>query len=165
MKKLAIIRGPAGIGKTTIANSLVAKLGSNTSYLLHLDETRADIFQAYIVNSQKYDNVIAEMFYGGFHTTNPEEWLRYFPDDKYKKISIVLTAPLEDCLSGVIRRKHPSHFGISLDTVRTDYYDFYNTIKPLFRELINFPEIEVDNSRTKSPVMTVNLIFDKLQEI
>jgi hypothetical protein len=165
LKNLIIIRGPVGIGKTTIANSLVAKLGPNTSYLIDLNEMRTDIFHAYMTSSQKYDNIIAEMFYGGFHTTNPTEWLRYFPDDTYNKLSVVLTAPLEDCLSGVIRRKHPSHFGISLDSVRTDYYDFYNTLKPLFRELINFQEIEVDNSRTRSPVIAVNLIFDKLQEI
>ena len=46
MRKFIVIRGPTGVGKTTIANALIAKLGQG--YLLKLDESNTDIFQAYL---------------------------------------------------------------------------------------------------------------------
>jgi len=113
MGKLIIIRGPPGIGKTTIANTLIAKL--DKAFLLRLDETRIDLFQAYLTCAMKYENVIGEMFFGNSHTTNPSDWLSFFPDEKYEKVSVLLTASLEDCLSGIIKRKHPSHWTLSLD--------------------------------------------------
>lgn len=75
MGKLIIIRGPPGIGKTTIANTLIAKL--DNAFLLRLDEIRIDLFQAYLTCAMKYENVIGEMFFGNSHTTNPSEWLSH----------------------------------------------------------------------------------------
>ena len=77
MGKFIIIRGPTGVGKTTIANALIAKLGQG--YLLTLDEIRSDLFQAYLTCAMKYENIMGEMFFGNSHTTNPSEWLSYFP--------------------------------------------------------------------------------------
>ena len=162
MRKLIIIRGPPGIGKTTIANALIAKL--DKGYLLRLDETRTDLFQAYLTCAMKYENVIGEMFFGNSHTTNPSEWLSHFPDGKYEKLSVLLTASLEDCLSWVIRRKQPSHWTLLLDQIRNDYYDFYMKYKPIFRCMIDFLEIEVNNSRTTNPQTVLEEIlgrFDK----
>ena len=103
MRKLIIIRGPPGIGKTTIANALIAKL--DKGYLLRLDETRTDLFQSYLTCALKYENVVGEMFFGNSHTTNPSEWLSHFSNEKYEKLSVLLTGSLEDCLTGIIRRK------------------------------------------------------------
>ena len=166
MGKLIIIRGPPGIGKTTIANALISKL--DKGYLLRLDETRTDLFQAYLICAMKYENVIGEMFFGNSHTTNPSEWLSHFPDGKYEKLSVLLTASLEDCLSGIVRRKQPSHWTLSLDRIRIDYYDFYTNYKPIFRCMIDFQEIEVSNSRTTNPQSVVEEIlgqFDKSDNI
>ena len=157
MGKLVIIRGPPGIGKTTIANVLIAKL--DKGYLLKLDETRTDLFQAYLTCAMKYENVIGEMFFGNSHTTNPSEWLTNFPSGKYEKLSVLLTASLEDCINGIIRRKQPSHWILSLDRIRTDYYDFYTNYKPIFRCMIDFPEIEVNDSRTTNPNKVVEEIL------
>jgi hypothetical protein len=107
----------------------------------------------------KYENIVGEMFFGNSHTTNPSEWLSYFPDEKYEKLSVLLTASLEDCLSGIIKRKHPSHWTLSLDQVRTNYYDFYTKYKPIFRCMIDFPEIEVNNSRTTNPNKVIEEIL------
>jgi deoxyadenosine/deoxycytidine kinase len=157
MGKFIIIRGPTGVGKTTVANALIAKLGQG--YLLTLDEIRSDLFQAYLTCAMKYENIVGEMFFGNSHTTNPSEWLSYFPDEKYEKLSVLLTASLEDCLSGIIKRKHPSHWTLSLDQVRTNYYDFYTKYKPIFRCMIDFPEIEVNNSRTTNPNKVIEEIL------
>lgn len=99
MRKLIVIRGPTGVGKTTIANALIAKLGQG--YLLKLDESSTDIFQAYLTCSMKYENVVAELFFGNSHTTDPLGWLDHFPSERYERLSVLLTASLEDCLSGV----------------------------------------------------------------
>jgi hypothetical protein len=165
MGKFIIIRGPTGVGKTTVANALIAKLGEG--YLLSLDEIKSDLFQAYLTCAMKYENIVGEMFFGNSHTTNPSEWLSFFPDEKYEKLSVLLTASLEDCLSGIIKRKHPSHWILSLDQVRINYYDFYTKYKPIFRCMIDFPEIEVNNSRTTNPnkvIEEILLQFDQSKE-
>jgi deoxyadenosine/deoxycytidine kinase len=160
MRKLIIIRGPPGVGKTTIANVLIAKL--EKGYLLRLDEIRNDLFQSYLDCSVKYENVVGEMFFGNSHTTNPSGWLSHFPSEKYQRLSVLLTASLEDCLSGIIRRKQPSHWTSSLDQIRTDYFDFYMKYKQIFRCMIDFPEIEVTNARTKNPEVTTNEILGRI---
>lgn len=157
MSKFIIIRGPTGVGKTTVANALIAKLGEG--YLLSLDEIKSDLFQANLTCAMKYENIVGEMFFGNSHTTNPSEWLSFFPDEKYEKLSVLLTASLEDCLSGIIKRKHPSHWTLSLDQVRADYYDFYTKYKPIFRCMIDFPEIEINNSRTTNPNKVIEEIL------
>jgi len=165
MGKFIIIRGPTGVGKTTIANAIIAKWGEG--YLLSLDEIKSDLFQAYLTCAMKYENIVGEMFFGNSHTTNPSEWLNLFPDGKYEKLSVLLTASLEDCLSGIIKRKHPSHWTLSLDQVRINYYDFYTKYKPIFRCMIDFPEIEVNNSRTTNPnkvIEEILLRFDQTKE-
>ena len=62
MGKFIIIRGPTGVGKTTFANALIAKLGQG--YLLTLDEIRSDLFQAYLTCAMEYENIVGEMFFG-----------------------------------------------------------------------------------------------------
>ena len=157
MRKLIITRGPPGIGKTTIANALIAKL--DKGYLLRLDETRTDLFQSYLTCALKYENVVGEMFFGNSHTTNPSEWLSHFSNEKYEKLSVLLTGSLEDCLTGIIRRKQPSHWTLPLDQIRIDYYDFYTKYKPIFRCMVDFPEIEVNNARTTNPNVVVEHIL------
>lgn len=83
MGKFIIIRGPTGVGKTTVANAIIAKWGEG--YLLSLDEIKSDLFQAYLTCAMKYENIVGEMF-GNSHTTNPSEWLSFFPDEKYEKL-------------------------------------------------------------------------------
>ena len=75
---------------------------------------------------------------------------------------------MEDCLSGVITRKQPSHWTLTLDGVSNNYLDFYTKYKTIFQCMINFPEIEVSNSRTTSPNTVVEKIlshFDKYDNI
>jgi|SRR6476659_4614862 len=162
MSKLIVLRGPTGVGKTTIGNALIAKLGGG--YLLKLDEIRPDLFQSYLSCSSKYDNIVGELFFGNSHTTNPSEWLHHFPADKYERLSVLLTASLEDCLSGIIKRKHPSHWTLSLDQIRTNYYDFYTKYKSIFRCMIDFPEIEINNSRSSSPTDVVEMILNRINQ-
>ena len=59
-----MIRGPTGVGKTTIANALIAKLGQG--YLLKLDESSTDIFQAYLTCSMKCENVGSRVIFWQF---------------------------------------------------------------------------------------------------
>ena len=124
---------------------MIAKL--DKGYLLGLDETMTELFQA-LTCALKYENVVGEMFFGTSHTTNPSEWLCHFSNEKYEKLSVLLTGSLEDCLAGFIRRKKPSHWTLPLDKIRIDYYDFYTKYKPIFRCMVDFPEIEVNNART-----------------
>jgi len=156
LRKLIIIRGPTGIGKTTIANALINKLGH--TYLLKLDETRPDLFRSYLECSIKYENVVGEMFFGDSHTTNPSEWLNYFPDNVYEKLSFVLAGNLADCLYGVVTRKYPAHELLSLDQVRINFDDFYVKYKTIFRCMINFSEIELNYSRS----VNINQIVDQI---
>ena len=76
MGKFIIIRGPTGVGKTTVANAIIAKWGEG--YLLGLDEIKSDLFQTYLTCAMKYENIVGEMFFGNSHTTNPSEWLSFF---------------------------------------------------------------------------------------
>ena len=54
MGKFIIIRGPTGVGKTTVANAIIAKWGEG--YLLSLDEIKSALFQAYLTCAMKYEN-------------------------------------------------------------------------------------------------------------
>ena len=60
MGKFIIIRGPTGVGKTTVANAIIAKWGEG--YLLGLDEIKSDLFQTYLTCAMKYENIVGEMF-------------------------------------------------------------------------------------------------------
>ena len=58
----------------------------------------------------------------------------------------------------------PSHWTLSLDRIRVDYGEFYEKYKPIFRCMINFPEIEVSNSRTSNPKDVVEEILVHLSK-
>ena len=105
MGYLVILRGPAGSGKTTIQRHLIEKLNAfgSTHYLL-LDEINEIRFCECLKKCLKYENVIAEMYYGNSHTEKPDEWMHHFKKRDDKILSVILECKFESCLKRVSNR-------------------------------------------------------------
>ena len=93
MRYLIILRGPLGIGKTTVANDIINILEAKKAVILYLD--RIEEFDLNVQKALGSEYVIGELFFGDSRTTRPEQWLNKFAD--HIKISIILDASFETC--------------------------------------------------------------------
>jgi len=83
MGYLIILRGPPGVGKTTVSRHIIKRLGPNKTDILYLDKIEG--FDLNVQKALDSEYVIGELFFGDSHTTRPEQWLNKFAD--YSKIS------------------------------------------------------------------------------
>jgi MoxR-like ATPase len=88
MGYLIILRGPPGIGKTTVVMDIKNRLGSNKAFLLYLH--KMEEFDLNVQKALRSEYVIGELFFGVSRTTRPELRLNKFT--RYAKISFILHA-------------------------------------------------------------------------
>jgi thymidylate kinase len=118
MRYLIILRGPPGIGKSTVAEHIKNRLGANKTFILYLD--RIEEFDTNVQKALRNEYVIAELFFGNSRTTRPELWLNKFTD--YAKISFVMDASFETCFERAKNR--PEYLDRSEEEYKVLYYGF-----------------------------------------
>ena len=93
MRYLIILRGPPGVGKTTVSRHIINRLGPNKAVILYLD--KIEEFDLNVQKALSKEYVVGELFFGDSHTTRPEQWLSKF--NGYSKISFILQIPFDVC--------------------------------------------------------------------
>ena len=158
MKRLIILRGPAGSGKTTVSMALRDKIGENDTYVLDLDVTHHDEhkFNRNLEDCLQHRNVIGEIFYGNSHTTNPTKWIVRFKDAGYNILSVILFCSkdicIDRCKNDNTTGRHPVNK--QKDRISKYYDEFYQRenqkpfhivagIKETRIETENKPQIEI----------------------
>jgi hypothetical protein len=89
-----------GSGKSTIADYISKILEDSDRLDLDLN-ANGEVHRLNEVLGR--ENVIAEMFDGGSHTSNPE-WIAEFKKRDYKILSVILDASVETNISRVLHR-------------------------------------------------------------
>ena len=129
MKRLIILRGPAGSGKTTVSMALRDKIGENDTYVLDLDVTHHDEhkFNRNLEDCLQHRNVIGEIFYGNSHTTNPTKWIVRFKDAGYNILSVILFCNKEVCIDRCKKDNTTRRHSVNRekDTISKYYDEFY----------------------------------------
>ena len=74
MKRLIILRGPAGFGKSSVSISLIELVGKDNACILDLDITHPQEgkFNQNLEECLGSRTVVGMMFYGNSHTTAPD---------------------------------------------------------------------------------------------
>lgn len=158
MKRLIILRWPAGSGKTTVSEALVDKIGESNSCVLDLDITHHDEqkFNQNLDKCLRYNNVLGMMFYGNSHTMDPAKWIVNFKDAGYNILSVILFCSkdvcIDRCKNDNTTGRHPVNK--QKDRISKYYDEFYQRenqkpfhivagIKETRIETENKPQIEI----------------------
>jgi shikimate kinase len=141
-----------GSGKSTIARYLRQVLQDSGE--LDLD-WNADGEVCHLEESLGKKNVIAEMYNGGTHTSNPE-WVVKFKDKGYYIISVILDASVETHISRVLHRPMNQN---TEHTVRGHYKIFHDQLRSIFSVRATVPEIAV-STEGKHPEEVSQEILD-----
>jgi shikimate kinase len=136
MSYLIILRGPMGSGKTVVAQYLRGELEDSDT--LDLDVNANDPIEN-LDKVLRKKNVVAELYYGNSHTTDPK-WIKEFQARGFTILSVVLKARLETHIERLAKR--PNKRG--RNDVEHHYKKFHNELKPKFRALAGIDEISID---------------------
>jgi thymidylate kinase len=120
MKYLIILRGPPGVGKTTVSRHIINRLGPKKAVILYLDEVRTEKFELNVQQALSKEYVVGELFFGNSHTIRPEQWLSKFND--YYKISFILQIPFDTCYQRARTRQEYANY--TEERYRVLYYGF-----------------------------------------
>jgi thymidylate kinase len=118
MGYLIILRGPPGIGKTTVARDIKNRLGANKAFILYLD--KIEEFDLNVQKALGSEYVIGELFFGNSRTMRPELWLNKFTG--YVKISFILHASFDTCYERAKAR--PEYADKTEEQYKVLYYGF-----------------------------------------
>jgi len=155
---LIVLRGPVGSGKTAIQKYLIDRLNaqkSDSAHYLWLDETLEGNFDQCLLSSLKYENVIAEMYYGNSHTDMPDGWLTFFRKKGYNMLSVQLLCSMKTCKERVQKRiqSAPQNLGLGhcvdpgnrpVPNVESNYKFFYDNLATRFPINSGIEEILID---------------------
>jgi shikimate kinase len=136
MPRLIILRGLMGSGKSTMADYLSQILQDSDRLDLDLNAD-GEVYRLNEVLDRR--NVIAEMYEGGSHTSNPE-WVTDFKERGYEILSVILDASAETHISRVLHR--PKNLNTE-HTVREHYKIFHGQLRSIFSEKTGVHEIVV----------------------
>ena len=130
-KLLIILRGVPGSGKSQVAlnlDQIFQKKGKKT-FRLDLDKfaplAEQTQFIAYIDQALKADYVIAEMFSGLSHSSEPDQWLTKFREAGFQIHSFVLEVSMEKGYENCSDARHSSYSAPSL----SEYKDKWNRFR------------------------------------
>ncbi len=118
MRYLIILRGPPGVGKTTVSRHIINRLGPKKAVILYLDKIEG--FDLNVQQALSKEYVVGELFFGNSHTIRPEEWLSKF--DNYSKISFILQIPFDTCYQRAKTRQEYANY--TEEQYRVLYYGF-----------------------------------------
>ncbi|PWU81007.1 MAG: hypothetical protein DLM72_09300 [Candidatus Nitrosopolaris wilkensis] len=143
MKNLIILRGPMGSGKTEVGQYLRGAL--EDSVLVDLDLNANGPLES-IDEALGKKNVVAELFHGNSHTTDPQ-WIKAFQERDYNILSVILNTKLETCINRVLVKRKDKR---TIDEVK-QYYDFFHeNLKPVFKIRAGVEEISIDTDEKEA---------------
>jgi pantothenate kinase-related protein Tda10 len=119
MKRLIILRGPAGSGKSSVSRSIRELVGKDTACILDLDITHPQEIKSNqnLEEWLRYRTVVGEMFYANSHTTDPDKWLGKFRNHDYRILSLFYMLTKNYVLRDVI-----AILAVLLDSNRVQIY-------------------------------------------
>jgi hypothetical protein len=154
MKRLIILRGPAGSGKTSVSRSITELVGKDNACILDLDITHPQEgkFNQNLEECLRYGTVVGMMFYGNSHTTDPDNWLCKFRNRDYRILSVILYANKELCFERCNSDRERPSINKQRDRIYKYYDDFYQreSEKP-FHKAANVEEIKIETANI-SPI-------------
>jgi thymidylate kinase len=143
---LIILRGTMGVGKSSVRDYLMTKLGRDKTVFLNLDEVVASRFDPNITQALSSENVVGEMFYGNSHTDNPESWIRAFKDRKFNILSAVLSASYSVGLKRFMDSEVHKVFNKS-ETFYRDRYSIFQSKQDIFAKKAGVREVVIDTDK------------------
>ena len=150
MGYLIILRGPPGVGKTTVSRHIIKRLGPNKAVILYLD--KIEEFDLNVQKASGHEYVIGELFFGDSHTTRPEQWLNIFTG--YSKISFILDAPFDICYERAKTR--PEYANYTEERYKVLYYGFkFLWLFNVFNQYAGVKEIPINAQNDFSSVADV----------
>ena len=115
--ELVLLRGRMGSGKTEIGQYLRGAL--EDSVLMDLDlNANGHVESIDEVLGKK--NIVAELFHGNSHTTDPQ-WIKAFQERDYNILSVILNTKLETCTNRVLVKRKDNR---TTEEVK-HYYGFF----------------------------------------
>jgi shikimate kinase len=149
MSYLIILRGPMGSGKTKVSQYLRGALEDSDT--LDLD-VNANVPIEILGKVLAKKNVVAELYHGNSHTTDPK-WIKEFQERGFTILSVILNASLETHIKRLAKRPDKR----SRNVVEHHYMKFHNELKPNFSALAGIKEISIDTDEKE-----INLIGDEV---
>ena len=147
MRYLIILRGPPGVGKTTVSRHIINRLGPEKAVILYLD--KIEEFDLNVQQALNKEYVIGELFFGNSHTTRPEQWLSKF--DNYSKISFILQIPFDACYQRAKTR--PEYANYTEERYRVLYYGFkFLCLFNVFNQYVGVKEFCINAQSDSSSV-------------
>ena len=154
MKRLIILRGPAGSGKTSVSISITELVGKDNACILDLDiaHPQEGKFNQNLEECLRYRTVVGMMFYGNSHTTDPDNWLGKFRNRDYRILSVILYANKELCFGRCNSDRGRPFINKQRDRIYKYHNDFYQreSEKP-FHKAANVEEIKIETANI-SPI-------------
>jgi hypothetical protein len=125
-----------GAGKTKIGDYLRGKLKDPFKLDLDLNANKEVVG---LDEALEKENVVAELYDGDSHTSNPE-WISKFKERNYNILSIILDESFETCLHRVLNRPDNTY---EEPKVREHYDKFHKELKCIFAERADIKEISI----------------------
>ena len=91
-------------------------------------------------------NIVAELFHGNSHTTDPQ-WIKAFQERDYNILSVILNTKLETCTNRVLVKRKDNR---TTEEVKQYYDFFYKNLKSVFKMKAGVEEISVDTDEKEA---------------
>ena len=145
-KKLIILRGVPGAGKSMVARALQRKLGGD-GWIIDLDkyapDNETEKFEAALKEAAGHEVVIGELQSGRWHTTDAGRWVSMFKD--YELHSFVLDVSEAKGYANSSDPRHGTYNPPSRAAYEQTYTKFYSRVESdLFAKGAQLKEKKID---------------------
>jgi thymidylate kinase len=143
-KWLIVLRGVPAAGKSSVAESLIRKLGNSKCANINLDDINPP---PDFSGTLKFPYVIGELFSGQHHSANPATWLHHYRSADYDELSVVLKVSYDIGLARYKadrkRQANPQYWTDSRFEIQYDRFQNEDKFRG-FSAKIGMKEIEID---------------------
>lgn len=145
-----------GAGKSKVGKYLAKAL--DDSFLLDLDLNANCLIEG-LNEALGHKNVVAELYHGNSHTTDPK-WIKVVQERGYTVLSVILNASLETHVRRLMKRPDNRN----RDDIEHHYNKFHFELKSIFKARAGIEEITIDTDK-KEIEQIRDEIFKRLNQI